>query len=76
MTGVQTCDLPISRGGGRAPPELLEAAYLRLQNLSQRLSQSFGSGSGIVGVASNSTDEALRLYEGELTYDAWRFVAR
>ena len=66
------------RGGGRAPPELLEAAYLRLQNLSQRLSQSFGSGSGngIVGVASNSTDEALRLYEGELTYDAWRFVAR
>ena len=65
-------------GGGGAQPESLEAAYLRLQNLSQRLSQRFGggSGNGIVGVASNSTDEALRLYEGELTYDAWRFVAR
>ena len=64
--------------GGGAPPESLEAAYLRLQNLSQRLSQSFGggSGNGIVGVASRSTDEALRLYEGEQTYDAWRFVAR
>ena len=65
-------------GGGGTQAELLEAASLRLRNLSQRLSQSFSSGSGnrIVGVASNSTDEALRLYEGEMTYDAWRFVAR
>ncbi len=64
--------------GGGTQTDSLEAAYLRLQNLSQRLSQSFGrsSGNGIVGVASNSTDEALRLYGGEMTYDAWRFVAR
>lgn len=63
---------------GGAPPESLEAAFLRLQNLSQRLSQSFasGSGNGIVGVVSTSTDEALRLYKGETTYDAWRFLAR
>ncbi len=76
-TGNTGAQARLGRGGG-TQAELLEAASLRLRNLSQRLSQSFGrgSGNGIVGVASNSTDEALRLYEGEMTYDAWRFVAR
>jgi uncharacterized protein YukE len=56
----------------------LQAAYQRLRNLTERLQQDFGgnSGNGIVGVVSTSTDEALRMYEGETTYDAWRFVAR
>jgi len=70
--------------GGVAAPnsdavsESLRTAYERLRNLTERLRQDFGSGSGngIVGVVSRSTDEALRLYEGETTYDAWQFLAR
>ncbi|MGD8817001.1 MAG: type II secretion system protein [Acidobacteriota bacterium] len=57
--------------------ESLRSAYERLRNLTERLSQDFaGSGDGIVGVVSRSRDEALRMYEGETTYDTWRFVAR
>lgn len=52
-------------------------ASVRLRNLTVRLRQEFGSGgNGIVGVASSSTDASLRLYEGETTYDKWRFLAR
>jgi hypothetical protein len=48
-----------------------------LRNLTERLQQDFATGGdGIIGVASTSTDIALRLYEGESTYDAWRFMAR
>jgi len=63
-------------GAGRA--DSLQAAYERLRSLSQRLDQNFsrGSGNGIVGVVSTSTDESLRLYQGEITYDAWRFVVQ
>jgi len=57
--------------------ESLRTAYERLRNLTERLRQDFASsGDGIVGVVSRSQDEALRTYDGESTYDAWRFVAR
>ncbi len=61
-----------------AGPEIAERLQGRLQELTDRLRQNSaaGSGNGIVGVASFSPDESLRLYEGENTYDAWRFVAR
>ena len=65
------------QGRGGTQGDSLQAAYQRLQTLNQRLAQNFStSGDGIVGVASYSTEEALRLYEGETTYDAWRFVAQ
>ncbi len=55
----------------------LQAAYERLSALSQRLDQNVSSGgNGVVGVVSTSTDEALRIYQGESTYDAWRFVVQ
>jgi len=55
----------------------LQAAYERLSTLSQRLDQNISrGGNGVVGVVSTSTDEALRIYQGESTYDAWRFVVQ
>lgn len=81
--------LGAARGGGRGtaggagaqqPGEMAEslrAAAARMRNLAERLRQDIGgSGDGIVGVASTSTDESLRLYEGELSYDAWWFISR
>jgi hypothetical protein len=63
--------------GGAATSESLQTAFERLRNLTERLRQDFAtSGDGIIGVASTSTDTSLRLYEGESTYDAWRFMAR
>jgi hypothetical protein len=57
--------------------ESLSTAYERLRNLTERLRQDFASsGDGIVGVVSRSQEESLRMYEGEITYDAWRFMAR
>ena len=56
----------------------LQAAYERLRTLSLRLDQNVArsGGNGVVGVVSTSTDEAMRLYQGESTYDAWRFVVQ
>lgn len=66
--------------GGQQPGEMAESlrsAADRLRNLTDRLRQDIsGSDDGIVGVASTSTDESLRLYEGESSYDAWWFVGR
>ncbi len=74
------------RGGGRDPgggsrvgrADSLQAAYERLRTLSVRLdlNLSRSSGNGIIGVVSTSTDEALRVYQGESTHDAWRFVVQ
>lgn len=64
-------------GGRGANNESMRTAFDRLRNLTQRLRQDFGSsGDGIVGVASASTDASFRLYEGEATYDKWRFMVR
>ena len=48
------------------------------RSLSERLNQNLGRGrgNGIVGVASSSTEQGLRQYNGELTYDTWQFVVR
>jgi type II secretory pathway pseudopilin PulG len=73
--------LGAGRGGGRGglASGSLRAAFDRFNRLGERLRQDFGgsgSGDGIVGVVSRSTDEALRLFEGESSYDRWRFLAR
>ena len=68
-----------TRAAGRGnQTDSLQAAYQRLRTLSQRLNDNFSrsTGDGIVGVVSASTGEALRLYQGEATYDAWRFVVQ
>ncbi len=64
------------QGGGALQTDSLQGAYDRLRNLSERLRRNFASPSAIVGVVSTSTDEALRSYQGELTYDTWRFLVR
>lgn len=65
------------RGARGAQNENLRSAFDRLRNLTQRLQQDFGSsGDGIVGVVSSSREASLRLYEGESTYDKWRFTVR
>ncbi len=64
--------------GSGVQNETTRAMYERLQELTDRLRRdsAAGAGDGIVGVASFSTDESLRVYDGEITYDAWRFVAQ
>jgi type II secretory pathway pseudopilin PulG len=63
---------------GGAQGDSLTQAYVRLRNLSGRLQQNgrSGTGNGIAGVVSTSTAAGLRAYDGEATYDMWRFVVR
>jgi type II secretory pathway pseudopilin PulG len=70
------------RGGGaqQGPDSLrndsLRQAFERFSALGRALDERTGGGNRIVGVASTSTESALRIYQGELTYDAWWFLAQ
>ena len=74
---VRTAGQEGAASGRGVRTEGMRSAFERLRNLTERLRQDFNSnGDGIVGVASTSTDQSLRLYEGESTYDQWRFVVQ
>ena len=79
---------PGSRGAGGGPGggaqqdldslrnDSLRQAFERFSALGRALDERTGVGNRIVGVASTSTQSALRIYQGELTHDAWWFLAQ
>ncbi len=64
-------------GAGRSglQGDAFRQSFDRFRALSESLRSRFSSDDRIVGVMSTATGEALRVYEGESTYENWRFVA-